>query len=78
MQFLVPTAQLGPCWETESEKGQRSFGRNPWLIVGQLGWGRDQNHGVIGPVPGLRGYEHVATSAGIPGIPEVFRVIGLE
>ena len=66
MQFLVPTAQLGSCRETESEEGQRNFGRNPWLIVGQLGWGRDQNIGVTGPVPGLRGHEYIATSAGIP------------
>lgn len=69
MHFLAPATQLGSCQGTEAEEGQRSFGRNPWLIEGQLGWESGQNHGMTGPVPGLGGHEHLATSAGIPSRP---------
>lgn len=50
----------------QSEEGHRSFRRKSWLIMGKLGWGRDQKNGMIGPVLGLGGREHLATSAGIP------------
>ena len=64
MQFLTPATQLGSR-EIKSEEGQRSFGRNPWLMGGKLGWKRGQNNDIIGPAPGLGAHEHLATSAGI-------------
>lgn len=65
----------------KSEKGLRRFRRNPWLIVGELEWGRGQNHDIIGPVPGFGGHEHSYLSKNsfqIPSKAEVFRVMGLE
>lgn len=69
MQFLATSTQLRSCQGDRVWRRAEEFWKDPWLVVGKLGWGRGQNDDMIEPASVWGGYEHLATSAGIPSRP---------